>query len=564
MKLSAVNGKITLLGAVIAVPFLVAIVINGVYTVNMPNWDDYDSVLNWLHEYLTAGGLQEKLSLLFIQHNEHRIVINRLFVLAQYMASGHVNFLFLNFIGLSAVLIIALYFVTAGIKITGSRLAVIPIPYILLSFSTFGLVSFAMASITQYWQILFSIIAIAAASRAESKFVFIALASAFLAAFSGAGGLLVFPAVLIQQLARKEKFRAVLWLLAMAAVGWFYFIFLRYQTPANGVVTEHVFLRNPFELVWYALAFLGNFGAAFPDGLMVSGFFGLILCVFLLASLRSRSGIGDDVPYTIAFLMILTAGSAALSRFSGGLDSALSSRYTIYSSVFACAVYIIYVRRAPTSRMVARRILMISFLSLIIYVSWIPIAIHYLANQRLRLRTAIVYPQELRAKKILAEAKVERTFTPAFALPIYLPVDESSHVPLVLSGKETMGLQLRLGRRLLPHPQRLTGIGLFIGNYGGTSDGRLLIRACGRSSCGEGSISLLGGADNSYASVTFGGHGFEVAAGDLVNVWVRYEDGSVPIAIWMYSSLPTSVVTLQSVGAAASEGRIPKLSLDLK
>jgi hypothetical protein len=321
---------------------------------------------------------------------------------------------------------------------------------------------------------------------------------------------------------------------------------------------------HPFELAWYAFAFLGNIAAAFPGGSLVPGLVGLVLCAVLLMFLVTGSGRKDDVVYAIALLMIFTAGAGALSRFPGGLDSALSSRYTIYSGVFASAIYLLYLRRVPTPRSMVIRVMATGLLSLVIYVSWISIGMHYLTNQRFRLLTSIVYPEEPRAVNILEEAAIAKTFIPSFALPTYLPVDESSKVPLVLSAGGSLTLEFSLNGQLLSRSRRLTEVGLFIGNYGGTSDGNLVIRVCDKDVCREGSTSLLGTADNAYAMVTLYGNGLEVASNDRIELIATYAGGIVPVAIWLYPRLATSDLILKTPSVPVGEGSIPKLSLDLK
>ena len=71
------------------------------YDVNMPYFDDYDSVLNWLVTFSQPGSFMNKLELLFRQHNEHRIVFDRLVELMELHTLGVVNFICLDFLDFS-------------------------------------------------------------------------------------------------------------------------------------------------------------------------------------------------------------------------------------------------------------------------------------------------------------------------------------------------------------------------------------------------------------------------------------------------------------------------------
>lgn len=70
------------------------------YTVNMPFWDDYDSILNWINRFiLHHDNLKYVMSMLLEQHNEHRILFDRVFILLDYYLFGSINFIYLSFVG---------------------------------------------------------------------------------------------------------------------------------------------------------------------------------------------------------------------------------------------------------------------------------------------------------------------------------------------------------------------------------------------------------------------------------------------------------------------------------
>lgn len=65
----------------------------------MPNWDDYDSVLNWFSNWISDKSLLSRIDLLFRQHNEHRIVWDRIIEILELHLVGNVNFVYLDFFG---------------------------------------------------------------------------------------------------------------------------------------------------------------------------------------------------------------------------------------------------------------------------------------------------------------------------------------------------------------------------------------------------------------------------------------------------------------------------------
>lgn len=77
------------------------------YSTNYPEDDDYGAVLQTLLSYLDANTLVEKIQIIFSQHNEHRILVDRLVVLLQYFTTGAVNFQLLVIIGNILMLLVA-------------------------------------------------------------------------------------------------------------------------------------------------------------------------------------------------------------------------------------------------------------------------------------------------------------------------------------------------------------------------------------------------------------------------------------------------------------------------
>ena len=68
------------------------------YSVNMPNWDDYDAILDWLNFNVTNHDAAKFFQILFSQATEHRIVFDRLVTLIYYYLFKSVNFSILTFL----------------------------------------------------------------------------------------------------------------------------------------------------------------------------------------------------------------------------------------------------------------------------------------------------------------------------------------------------------------------------------------------------------------------------------------------------------------------------------
>jgi hypothetical protein len=90
-----VSSLWTILFAIIAVFWL------SVYhfSYDFPFYDDFENIVQFIFNYIQADGLQKKLSLLFEQNFEHRVIFAKLLTLFQYLITGHLNIKWLIILG---------------------------------------------------------------------------------------------------------------------------------------------------------------------------------------------------------------------------------------------------------------------------------------------------------------------------------------------------------------------------------------------------------------------------------------------------------------------------------
>ena len=48
------------------------------YSENIPAWDDYHSVFVFINDFITSSDFRSRFDLIISQHNEHRIIVNRI------------------------------------------------------------------------------------------------------------------------------------------------------------------------------------------------------------------------------------------------------------------------------------------------------------------------------------------------------------------------------------------------------------------------------------------------------------------------------------------------------
>ncbi|NIJ54319.1 hypothetical protein [Dyadobacter arcticus] len=69
------------------------------FSYNFPYYDDFQNIIQFVYKYLKADGIWMKLSLLFEQNFEHRVLFAKLLTLFQYYFTGQVNIQWLIILG---------------------------------------------------------------------------------------------------------------------------------------------------------------------------------------------------------------------------------------------------------------------------------------------------------------------------------------------------------------------------------------------------------------------------------------------------------------------------------
>jgi hypothetical protein len=313
------------------------------YAFNMPVGDDYDAVLVFLNQY-TQSSWAQKFELLFSQHNEHRIFFTRLLSLVDYSIFGRVNFVHLIWLGALG-WVLTTYFLwrfshSAGISFTQFS----PVIILLTSFSHFDTMTWAMASIQQYFQILFALLSIGLMvnHRLAASLIFY-----LCAAFTGGGGLILGPLMSVYYFSRREWRQLCINVVASITIYIAYFALLPYRSPdPKTLVISFTHLQTWFS---YAIGFLGSAGSAPQYGanpLLITGFCATIFFLLNVKSAQARSPLFFWAGIYVMLLGLVTA----LNRIDLGLLSSGDSRYSPYSLLFIACIYLGYINGATSTK----------------------------------------------------------------------------------------------------------------------------------------------------------------------------------------------------------------------
>lgn len=362
-----------LAGALLLVPVVVFWYVWATYAVNVPKWDDH-ALKFFLASLNAETSFSGKLYQFFRQHNEHRIVYDRLISWLDYHLSGKLNFTHLmaignlSLLGLLAIFSLVLRQATTGPDRTASHqrpayglagmVYVPPVAFLLLNLSQWENMFWGMAALQNFTVIVwvFWVIYLLTFPRKVGPALLLAIA----ATLTSGNGLLIWPVgfgiLALQQLTQyRPAWKPLLvWtLIAGASIALY---FLNYEKPAG----------NPPErgslaaLVTGWFAFTGSAAEAIPTGSVIRNcvLLGGLLLLSVLGAvvfisrkwLRRRTLTSPDYFFVgSAVFLVCTGILVAWTRTGFGINTLITSRYKFYSLLLLAVLYTYLVGQLPAT-----------------------------------------------------------------------------------------------------------------------------------------------------------------------------------------------------------------------
>ncbi|GAB3901527.1 hypothetical protein GCM10028803_26360 [Larkinella knui] len=340
-------------GLVLLVPILVYAWMFSRYAINIPKYDDHALKL-FLLELEKAGTLRDKVYEFFKQHNEHRIVYDRLITWLDYTLTGKLNYVHLMVVGnLSLVLLLAV-FVRALHRAGGLIWMALPVSLLLFNLSQWENMYWGMAALQN-----FTVVALAVATFYELAFKnrvgWRAIALAVAATITSGNGLMIWPVGLVLIFLRQDYAGVLRWLAALAIS--FRLYFLGYGNPP-GNPTDQGSVLDKFH-GW--MLFHGASAEAFPIqnfmltclvlGILVIG----ITAVISLSALWQRFWGTKLTPWQLFFLggvafIVGTGLIVSFNRVGFGMGTLTTSRYKIYSLTLLAFLFTYWIAQSSPSR----------------------------------------------------------------------------------------------------------------------------------------------------------------------------------------------------------------------
>lgn len=295
---------------------------------------------------------------LWAQHNEHRLVIPKLFYLADfYWFRGTNTFLFISILvvqTLHALLLTRIAYVSSNLRpaLFALIFAFLFSPVQLHNFVwefqiCFVLGAFLASAAAWSFGLFYADYHSSAPSAYAVRMFVLTIALTVCTTLSLANGLVLWPILTAMLLILRVNWRYVVAFVAVAAIV-FAAYFHEWFTP-DGHSHPLISLRHPVELIHYVLCYMGGSWANF--GLITSSIMGAIgvgLGSFVLFKVWKA---GLNVAPVDIFVAITVLGSIAtafetgLGRLDFGLEQATSSRYQTVALVFWAAIAIWVVSR---------------------------------------------------------------------------------------------------------------------------------------------------------------------------------------------------------------------------
>lgn len=326
------------------------------FGVNVIHYDEFATVVDL--RKLMNGTLS--LSDLFAQHNEHRILFPRIVILANAIMTRYntVAEMYYSWLLISLTLVILFYVYRrdSANSTVKALLYFLPVSFMLFSFRQYESILWGFM-LQLYLMIFCAISALFLLLEEKNNVRFgLSILSGFVASFSFATGLTVWPVGLLQMVLFRDRAiklpKVVAWVTAGALTVILYFE--GYISP-NGHSALVGFVADPLSDVLYLLALIGapftesGRAAAITFGSVVA-----LIAIITLVQARKEALLSKNRFWvSLILLFSLSALVVTYGRAEQGIAEALSSRYTPMAFVGLSGLYLLTVsvsRKLPAKR----------------------------------------------------------------------------------------------------------------------------------------------------------------------------------------------------------------------
>lgn len=354
-------------------------------SVNIPWWDDFHGIILPVFHLFSNLPFLEKLKLFFSLNNEHRVVNDRLFLLAIYLLSGNFELKALALLGFINLILIFLVLVRVSKSLFGNRLYLLPLPLLIFHAQYYESLQSLMVPFQNFSVILYAFLTYYFLIYRKNKGLILAFTFSILAIFSHGNGIMAFLIGVIILFFNKRNKDLKVWSLLSFTIIILYFWGYKKPEWSSGVSA----FSQPLTALRYVFEFFGAYALNITDlstrakavySHHVSELFGLFLVVIFLvlffkkyplfskrrleALEKLRHSKADQFIVCVFGFVFATGLMIGISR----TGFSMLSRYTINSSFMAIAVYIFLVSNIKRKKAIG--IMTTVFCSIILIISY--------------------------------------------------------------------------------------------------------------------------------------------------------------------------------------------------
>ncbi|MFM6947531.1 MAG: hypothetical protein ACKOWQ_00825 [Aquirufa sp.] len=343
------------------------------FALNIPKWDDF-ALIKTISDFQSSHGFSEKWEILSKQHNEHRIVLTRVFALLDYWIFGELNFVHLMFLGSLALVAIFWTFIDVIYQTKKDVWIGFCLSIFWFSLAFYENTFWGMAAVQNFWIVAIILILIYLLAFSPQKIGLI-LCLLLLSIFTSGNGLLTIPLVLFSYFLHRQ-YRFLVYSLLFSAIVIFLY-FYQYAAPLDVPSANHLSITDFIKGIIVMCGSMLEGIPMSPQLMFGLGIFLLVCTSYLIVNklfnaLFQRKSLAP-IEFFILLGLIFALTTCLLVSFSrssvSGPDSLILSRYKPYSALIISLLLIELTRKHTFNKHFIFRFGLVLF-SLFCYISW--------------------------------------------------------------------------------------------------------------------------------------------------------------------------------------------------
>lgn len=334
---------------------------------NLPFWDDYEAILQFLIEWKKLEGFA-KIKSLIKHHNEHRLISLRTLVVLYFLVKGSINFKIITLLGNIQLLIIGMILTRFSLKFSRKNygLNVLIISLCLFDISNYENNIWAMAAVSNFSVIMFFLLSILFYQSEKKIAIIPAVIFQAICTLSNGNGILACISIVLYNLMNfnKEKLFSSIVISIIS-----YFIYFHDFQIGISSADE----KNFIGITFFILKMFGSHFCYYSIFRSIVSIFSLTVLFFWLYPVVKKRDIqwfkNNSELISILFFVLITVITLAYFRSTGwnGAGS-YTSRYLIYAHIYAIIFFLILsdlIKKKRGSRILLTIITMIYLVSYI-------------------------------------------------------------------------------------------------------------------------------------------------------------------------------------------------------